>query len=560
MSGVERHGTAIAVVLFLIVAVFGVVARPLLPVDETRYLAVAWEMREGGHWLVPRLNGEIYSHKPPLLFWLINLVWSFTGVSETAGRLVGPIFGSASIVATSVLARRLWPDVPGVGGRAALVLAGLLPFTLYAGLTMFDSMLTLATVLGMTVLARPGPRAWLWLGAALAFGAFAKGPVILVHLVPAALAAPLWTGERWGAAALRLVKAVGVGLVLVAVWLVPALITGGEEYSQAVLWTQSAGRVTSSFAHGRAVWFFLPLLPLLLWPWIWSLGLWRGLFGPGIHGDRGLRLCGVWGGATLLLFSLISGKQVHYLIPAMPAAALVVARLLPPAARAPAAGLVPLALGGALVALWLGVGPEDIATQVPADWSLAAVGVLLILLAAAALRLRGPGLALLAPGLVLAVNLAFLVGPLGRMYDSRPIAAAIAPHDGAIAYVGDYEGEFSFAARLRQPVTLLRSDEAEAWLVATPGGVLLARLDKPHLAAPPVAEFDYNAKRLGLWTGASGDESVGGVEADGNGVADGGGAEGGGVEAVEGDAVAADGDQQAHDGPVEGDVLDAPAQ
>ena len=81
MSFVERHGTAVAVAVFLVVALAGILARPLLPVDETRYLAVAWEMRVGGHWLVPRLNGEIYSHKPPLLFWLVNLVWTITGVS-----------------------------------------------------------------------------------------------------------------------------------------------------------------------------------------------------------------------------------------------------------------------------------------------------------------------------------------------------------------------------------------------------------------------------------------------------------------------------------------------
>ncbi len=48
---------------------------PLLPIDETRYLTVAWEMRQSGHWLLPTLNGEPYSHKPPLLIWLINLAW-----------------------------------------------------------------------------------------------------------------------------------------------------------------------------------------------------------------------------------------------------------------------------------------------------------------------------------------------------------------------------------------------------------------------------------------------------------------------------------------------------
>ncbi len=552
MSFVERHGTAVAVAVFLVVSAAGILARPLLPIDETRYLTVAWEMRAGGHWLVPRLNGEIYHHKPPLLFWLVNLVWSVTGVSEAAGRVVGPAFGAAAIVATAALARRLWPGEAAVGGRAALVLAGTLPFTLYAGLTMFDAMLTLATVLGLVVLARPGPRAWLWLGAALALGVYAKGPVILIHLGPAALLAPLWTGEGWRAATVRVAKALAVAAALVAVWLVPALWTGGEAYARAVLWTQSAGRVAASFAHERAVWFFVPLLPILLWPWIWAGGLWRALARARLRDDPGLRLCAVSGVGTFVLFSLISGKQVHYLVPALPAAALVVARLLPGGARAPAAGVVPAVLGLALVALVLGVGPEDVRAQVSADLGLAVVGLLLVGLAVAGWRARGPGVALLAPGLVLLVDLAFVVGSLGPLYDARPIAVALAPHDGEIAAVGDYEGEFGFAARLRRPVAVLDAAAAEGWLAAHAGGVLLARLDRAHPAAEPAAVFAYNARRYGLW---SGDEGVGGVEADGDGVADGGGAEGGGVEAVEGEPLVAEGELQAHHRAVKRDVL-----
>ena len=42
--------------------------RPILPVDETRYISVAWEMWFGENFVVPHLNGTPYSHKPPLLF------------------------------------------------------------------------------------------------------------------------------------------------------------------------------------------------------------------------------------------------------------------------------------------------------------------------------------------------------------------------------------------------------------------------------------------------------------------------------------------------------------
>ena len=360
------------------------------------------------------------------------------------------------------------------------MLAGTLPFTLYAGLTMFDSMLTLATVLGMTVLARPGPRAWLWLGAALAFGAYAKGPVILIHLVPAALLAPLWTGERWRAAALRLAKAVGVGLVLVGVWLVPALVTGGEEYSHAVLWTQSAGRMAASFAHERAVWFFVPLLPILLWPWIWSAACGRAAPRQPCAPTRGLRLCAVWGAATLLLFSLISGKQVHYLIPALPAAALVVARLLPAGARAPAAGV-----GAAASSGWRsspsgsGSGRRRSTPRSRPTSALPSTGLLLVGLAAAGLvAARAGGGAARAGAACSLVDLAFVVGSLGRLYDAR----ADRRGDRA-ARRGDRDRR-----RLRGRVQLRRPPapagdgrspppRPRRGSPAHPGGVLLARLD-----------------------------------------------------------------------------------
>ena len=46
----------------LLLAALQLWLRPLLPVDETRYLSVAWEMWSRGDFLVPYLNGEPYSH------------------------------------------------------------------------------------------------------------------------------------------------------------------------------------------------------------------------------------------------------------------------------------------------------------------------------------------------------------------------------------------------------------------------------------------------------------------------------------------------------------------
>ena len=74
--------------LWLLAVLVGIGTRPMVPVDELRYIAVAWEMWWRGDFLLPWLNGEVYSHKPPLLFWLIHGLWALFGVSELAARLL----------------------------------------------------------------------------------------------------------------------------------------------------------------------------------------------------------------------------------------------------------------------------------------------------------------------------------------------------------------------------------------------------------------------------------------------------------------------------------------
>ncbi len=51
---------------------------PFFPVDETRYLSVAWEMNINDSFIVPLQHGLPYSPKPPLLFWLVNLDEQFS--------------------------------------------------------------------------------------------------------------------------------------------------------------------------------------------------------------------------------------------------------------------------------------------------------------------------------------------------------------------------------------------------------------------------------------------------------------------------------------------------
>ena len=122
--------------------------RPILPVDETRYLSVAWEMWLRDDYLVPHLNGATYSHKPPLLFWLINAGWGIFGVSDWWPRLVAPTFGLGCLYLTARLGKRLWPDHP-IYLMTPFLLVGTFYWVIYTTLTMFDLIMCFWTLLGL---------------------------------------------------------------------------------------------------------------------------------------------------------------------------------------------------------------------------------------------------------------------------------------------------------------------------------------------------------------------------------------------------------------------------
>ncbi len=490
----------VALVLAVLVAL-----RPLLPIDETRYLSVAWEMWQSGDPLHLTKNGEMYTHKTPLLFVMINLVWLLTGVSELAARLVGPACALAMVAGTGMLARRLWP-AQDLGVQAAVILAGFSVFLIYGSATMFDALLGLGVLGGIAALWRIGQgdglRAWALFGLALAFGVYAKGPVIFVHLLPMVLTLPLWAAvkPRLPSVLKGFGLAMGVATALMALWLAPTLITATPEFRTELLWTQSAARVTGGMAHDRPIWFLVALLPVILFPWGWNLGLWRGAFA--LRGDPALRLCAIWAGSALLLFSLISGKQAHYLLPAFPAMALLFARA--GQARLSLAAWPLLAVSGLSAAVGLGLFPmnKDLALLMP-FWPLLAFSALCAVLALMIWRLPTlPGHLLAGVGLALGLHGVIATTGLYAAYDGRPLAAQLAAHpEGGLAVTNaEYHAEINFLARLTAPVAHLTDAAALAdWARAHPQGMVFGRVRESPLTVSPQQVLTYMGQDWGLW-------------------------------------------------------------
>jgi 4-amino-4-deoxy-L-arabinose transferase-like glycosyltransferase len=483
-----RDAWLLAGLLVLLAAV--ALARPLLPIDETRYAAVAWEMWDGGSFLVPLRNGEAYHHKPPLLFWLMHAGWAVFGVNEWWPRLISPLFAAATLALTAALARRLWPERPLVARTAPFVLLASALYAYFATALMFDAMLAFFVALGLlgiVVAWQDGARrGFVLLALGLGGALYAKGPVALLHLMPAALFAPWWMRERrptwrrwyWGVGLALL-----GGAALILAWAVPAGIAGGPAYRTAIFWGQTAGRMASSFAHRAPWWFYVAWLPVMLAPWLLWPRWWQGLR-RGLLDDSGVRLLLLSLGVTLVGFSLISGKRWHYLLPQFTCFALLCARALDGsrasrlAQAVPGLGLAAIGIAALVAAPRAAAALGDAGGHVP----LWAAGVVTIV-AGLALLLRRPGEALaearaLAVAMLLSLAAFFAAADLllREPYDVSRAAQQIAADQAAgrpVAIVGDYHGQWHLAGRLHKPLVEIGAAELDAWLAANPNGRVL---------------------------------------------------------------------------------------
>ncbi len=491
-------GVPVAALLVAVVTVAGLVTRPLLAIDETRYAAVALEMLQRGDWLVPHLNGETYSHKPPLLFWLVLAGWKLFGVSELWARLVGPLAGIVALLLVSRLARAFWPSDARSRGWAPVITAGALVWAAFGSLFMFDTLLACSALLGVlgTFLAvEHGKRRGVFcLAAGITLGVLSKGPVILIHVLPVALVAPWWAtpraGRRWGVWYASLLGAILLGAGGALLWAVPAGIAGGPEYQQAIFLGQTAGRMTKSFAHRRAVWWYLPLLPALLFPWsVWPES-WRAARALRMAPrDAGVRFCLAWAGAGLVAFSLVSGKQLHYMLPLMPAVALMLARGLGQREAAPLGRPWLVASTIALLSIAIVIAGTtslaDAALWWPHGtmqwwWALLplAAAVMLLTWHRGRITRNAAVHALTISTAVLLVGLQLAGARAGTVpYDTSAMAARVqqAVQDGhPIAMLGAYNGEYHFSGRLqRTHIDVISVDSASAWLRTHPDGLLL---------------------------------------------------------------------------------------
>lgn len=414
---------------FVLIAA-GMGLRDPWPSDEPRFTLVARQMVESGQWLIPQRGSDLYSDKPPMLFWLEGAAFKLTGSWRIAFLLPSLLASLGTLWLTWDLGRRLWSPRAGLWAAGAVLFA--FQFTYQAKRAQIDPLvvawITLANW-GLLLHFLRGP-AWpkYWLGCfAAGLGVITKGVGALALLMFLPFLYARWRGwpdvlrER---APLRWLAGFGLFLLPVVAWggavLVAAAHHGTPEYQAYVddlFLRQTAGRYAASWDHHKPFWYFLPVIALSWLPlalaWPQALARWRNALRAR---DARILLPLGWSAMLLVFFSIPDGKRDVYLMPALPMMALAVAPWLEDIARGRWVRGAALALGvgvglvAAAVALWVLLADPPQAARFlewrePAGgsrvfwWLLLAIGAS-FLVPAALLRFRR-GLAALLAGLTL---------------------------------------------------------------------------------------------------------------------------------------------------------------
>jgi 4-amino-4-deoxy-L-arabinose transferase-like glycosyltransferase len=326
----------------------------LMGPDEPRYAWIARDMMESGDWITPRLYGSPWFEKPPLYYWGAALSFKVFGVNETSARLPSAI---AALLATLTLAWLAWRVYGSATARWLLLLlpssAGMIGFSHSAATDMlFSAMLTCAMVpagvlLGMVPFARGEDRsadrdfgtelsnsakliAAALLGLFLGYAMLAKGPAAIILSGGAVVCWAAYT-KRWKHT-LRLLHPVAIAVFCVVAlpWYVLCAMRNPDFLRVFILEHNFKRFLTPEFQHIQPFWYYAGILLIALLPWTPAL-LWAIVTGTRSL-LRGARLSAMscfllsWASFCLVFFTISRSKLPGYILPAIPAIGLLLAR------------------------------------------------------------------------------------------------------------------------------------------------------------------------------------------------------------------------------------------
>ncbi len=309
--------------------------RDLWDIDEGMNAAIARTMLSTGEWITPTFNGQAFLDKPPLFNWMTAASFSVFGLSEFAARLPSALCGLGTVLLTFLIGRKVYSATSAA--LASIILATSLYFLALARVVQYDVPFTFFTTLVMYfyVAASSADRIRLpsiGICAAAAFAVLIKGPLGVV--IPGLAIAGHLLLTRGLSMIPRLLNPVAilVFVLIAAPWYV-LMERANPGYLHYFILQQHVANLLGSAStavarHPEPFYFYLAAMVLALLPW--SLTLPQSIYGAlknrESEGNNMSLFFVIWVLGTLLLLSVAASKLSNYVLPILPAAALILGR------------------------------------------------------------------------------------------------------------------------------------------------------------------------------------------------------------------------------------------
>ena len=294
-------------------------------------------------YLVPNFNDSPRLRKTPLPYWMAAGVARLTGrLDEWSARLPSALSALGTVLILTVLLGHWCDRRTALFGGA--ILATSFGFLTLARTALADMPLTLFITASLAALwmgvERCSRRRFAWFtlaGAAAGLAVLAKGPVplitfpapylVAVGFILARLRRPRRPEEsgraEWAWTLGGVAVATVVFLAIALPW--PAYVALRVPGAMAIWHAESVGRAAGELGREEPFWFYFLRLPILLAPWtlffFCGLALAIGRARRALQDRPWLFFVGAWLLGPLAAFSLAAGKQEHYILPVLPAAA-----------------------------------------------------------------------------------------------------------------------------------------------------------------------------------------------------------------------------------------------
>jgi 4-amino-4-deoxy-L-arabinose transferase-like glycosyltransferase len=372
--------------LFFSIAAFylwGLGLLPLVGPDEPRYAEVAREMFTRHDLITPTLGGLPWFEKPPLLYWLMMVGYRVFGVTEYAARVGPALCGLLTAVFVYWIGRTIQSTGTlslqdedqrrdDLGRYSALVWLSSLGAIVFSRGASFDIVVTMTITgaLGCFFVwhvrnSSDRSRSLLLIGFYLLIGLslLAKGLIGIV--IPFGvlglyfLCKREWPSRRF---LVSLFWGLPLAFAVAAVWFGPMLARHGWKFfDQFIIQHHFARFVSNKYHHPAPFYFYFLVLIVLALPWTIFLGAslvssrrfnWRGA--TPVDRLRVFALC--WLAVPLVFFSFSESKLTAYILPALPAVALLVGERISCFVRAQRGEIVLRLTGILLIGLGAGGG------------------------------------------------------------------------------------------------------------------------------------------------------------------------------------------------------------